>query len=53
MQTTSTWPADLLAVPFALIALVTVSIATGSRQPPIPLADESGQPLNRVERLGI
>jgi SSS family solute:Na+ symporter len=53
MQTTNTWPPDLLAVPFALVALVTVSIATGSRQPPIPLADDSGQQITGIERLGI
>ncbi len=51
LQMTDTWPADLLAVPFALVALIIVSLATGTSQPAIGLVDESGRPL--TDRLGI
>jgi len=46
-------PADLLAVPFAALALVVVSIATGERVPPNPLRGEDGQPLAFEKRLGV
>ena len=47
------WPPDLLAVPFALAALIIVSLATASSTPPVPLTDESGQTLTTAERLGL
>ncbi|MBT3344313.1 MAG: sodium:solute symporter family protein [Gemmatimonadetes bacterium] len=47
------WPADLLAVPFGLAALIIVSLATATSTPPVPLSDESGQVLTTAERLGI
>lgn len=47
------WPADLLAVPFGLAALVVVSLATGSTTPPIPLCDDAGRPIATADRLGI
>ncbi|HCV23885.1 MAG TPA: hypothetical protein DGN59_10535, partial [Candidatus Latescibacteria bacterium] len=53
LQITDTWPADLLAVPFALIALVVVSKATGSSHPPTPLVDHEGRPIRGRERFGI
>ncbi|MEC8992997.1 MAG: sodium:solute symporter family protein [Candidatus Latescibacterota bacterium] len=53
LQITDTWPADLLAVPFALIALVVVSKATGSSHPPAPLTDHEGRPIRGRERFGI
>ena len=53
LQITDTWPADLLAVPFALIALVVVSKATGSSHPPTPLTDHEGRPIRGRERFGI
>ncbi len=45
LRLTPTLPADLLAVPFALTALVVISLATGRTTPPKPLIDTSGQPL--------
>jgi len=53
LQITDTWPADLLAVPFALIALVVVSKATGSSHPPAALTDHEGRPIRGRERFGI
>ena len=53
LQIPDTWPADLLAVPFALIALVVVSKATGSSHPPTPLTDHEGRPIRGRERFGI
>ncbi|MBI94377.1 MAG: sodium:solute symporter [Gemmatimonadaceae bacterium] len=53
LQITDTWPADLLAVPFALIALVVASKATGSSHPPTPLTDHEGRPIRGRERFGI
>jgi SSS family transporter len=46
-------PADLLAVPVALICLVLVSLATSRTTPPRPLADASGRPLAFQDRLGL
>ncbi|MBT4496803.1 MAG: hypothetical protein HOC74_03735, partial [Gemmatimonadetes bacterium] len=45
-------PADLLAVPFAAVALVAVSLATGRRIPPASLVDERGEELPYRNRLG-
>ena len=52
LQTAPEVPADLLAVPFAIAALVGVSLATGRRQPATALADAAGHHLSRRERLG-
>lgn len=46
-------PADLMAVPVALIALVAVSLVTGGKTPPRPLSDTSGAPLHTGGRLGL
>jgi len=45
-------PADLLAVPLAAAALITVSLATGRSCPPLPLVDAAGRPISLVGRLG-
>lgn len=42
---TPDWPADLFAVPFAVAALLIVSLATGNASPPTPLRDAEGAPL--------
>ena len=46
-------PADLLAVPFAAVALVVVSLATTRKTPPLPLTDEQGESLDYKNRLGL
>ena len=46
-------PADLLAVPFAGLALVAVSLATKRTHEPHPLTNEAGAPLSYQNRLGI
>lgn len=46
------WPADLLAVPFAGLAFVVVSLASQSRVPPRPLRDDQGRVLAYKNRLG-
>jgi len=45
-------PADLLAVPFAAVALVAVSLATGRQIPPTALVDDRGEELPYRNRLG-
>ena len=45
-------PADLLAVPFAAVALVVVSLLTEKSHPPLPLTDEEGDQLPYENRLG-
>ena len=52
LQLTPDLPADLLAVPFALVALVAVSLATQAHTPPRPLVDHAGQVLPYSQRLG-
>ena len=47
------WPADLAAVPFALAALVGVSLATGASRPALPLRDEAGNEVPLTGRLGF
>ena len=46
-------PADLLAVPFAAVALVGVSLSTGRHSPPAPLQNEQGETLPLADRLGL
>ena len=46
-------PADLLAVPFAALALILVSLATRSKTPPTPLTDADGRKLAFGNRLGF
>ena len=46
-------PADLLAVPIALLFLVAVSLATGQSNPPLPLQDAAGDPIPFQDRLGV
>jgi len=45
-------PADLLAVPFAAVALVAVSLATNRQTPPATLVDDQGKELPYRNRLG-
>ena len=45
-------PGDLMAVPFAAIALVVISLLTGKTSPPEPLRDADGQTLEYNRRLG-
>ena len=45
-------PADLMAVPFAVLAFVTVSLFTQRRTPPKPLLDEKGDIVNFSRRVG-
>jgi len=45
-------PADLMAVPFAVLAFVTVSLFTQRRTPPKPLLDEKGDVVNFSRRVG-
>ncbi len=45
-------PGDLMAVPFAAIALVVISLLTGKISPPEPLRDADGQTLEYNRRLG-
>ncbi|MCE2432668.1 MAG: sodium:solute symporter family protein [Candidatus Latescibacteria bacterium] len=45
-------PADLLAVPIGLLALVIITKATTKTDPPLPLSDTSGTPLAYENRLG-
>ncbi|MDA0748713.1 MAG: sodium:solute symporter family protein [bacterium] len=52
LQIAPDWPADLLAVPVALVFLVAVSLFTGARTPAKPLTDTSGSPLPFQDRLG-
>ncbi len=52
MRVATAWPADLLAVPFALAALVSVSLATATTTPPRPLADADGREILLRERVG-
>ena len=52
MVTAPDMPADLLAVPFAAIALVLVSILTQKQSPARPLLDADGQELHYADRLG-
>ena len=53
LRATPSLPADLLAVPVALLCLVLVSLATGRATPPKPLANASGRPLAFQDRLGL
>ena len=46
-------PADLIAVPFALVALGIVSLVTSSSHPPKALQDLSGNALTYDNRLGL
>ena len=46
-------PADLAAVPFALAALILVSLTTSAQSPPQPLRDEDGTILPFSNRLGL
>ena len=46
-------PADLLAVPFAGLALVVFSLATGRTHQPRPLTNEAGASVTYQDRLGI
>ena len=46
-------PGDLVAVPFAALALVGVSLATGRAHPPQPLRDADGAEIPLTERLGL
>ena len=55
---TSLWvapalPGDLVAVPFAAMALVIVSLATGRGQPPRPLTDARGDRIPLTDRFGL
>lgn len=45
-------PPDLLAVPFALLALIIASLVTAKTHPPKPLQDAEGNPLTYTNRLG-
>jgi SSS family solute:Na+ symporter len=45
-------PRDLLAVPFAAIALVLVSYLSKDQSPPRPLIDAEGHQLDYTDRLG-
>ncbi|MDE0965991.1 MAG: hypothetical protein OSB73_22935, partial [Candidatus Latescibacteria bacterium] len=45
-------PSDLLAVPFAAIALVLVSYLSKDQSPPRPLLDAEGHQLDYTDRLG-
>lgn len=53
LWTTPDMPADLLAVPFAGVALGIVSVATATTHPPKPLQDASGNLLAYRDRIGI
>ena len=46
-------PGDLLAVPFAAVALVVVSLATAQRTPPRALVDADNRPLSLQNRFGV
>jgi SSS family transporter len=46
-------PADLVAVPFALVALCILSLVTARNHPPKPLQDLAGNPLVYENRLGL
>lgn len=46
-------PADLLAVPFAALALILVSLATRQRTPALPLTNQAGESLAYADRLGL
>ncbi len=46
-------PGDLIAVPFAAVALVVVSLATGRRTPPRPLTDAGGRAISLQNRIGL
>jgi len=52
-QLTPGLPADLLAVPIALLVLVVVSLATGLSNPPLPLRDATGNTIPFQDRLGV
>ncbi|HCL30877.1 MAG TPA: sodium:solute symporter [Candidatus Latescibacteria bacterium] len=52
MRVAPDWPADLLAVPFALVALIVVSLATGSTTPPRPLLDVDDEIIQTRQRVG-
>lgn len=52
MRVAPTWPADLLAVPFALVALAVVSLVTATATPPRPLTDAEGRELAVRDRVG-
>jgi len=45
-------PADLMAVPFAALVLISVSLLTGGQFPSRPLSDENGARLPYRNRLG-
>lgn len=45
-------PADLLAVPFAALSFVVVSLLTAKTSPARPLVDDQGRPLEFKRRLG-
>lgn len=45
-------PADLLAVPFAALSFVVVSLLTAKTSPARPLVDDQGRPLEYTRRLG-
>ena len=53
MKVFPSMPADLLAVPVGLFALIIVSLATAAQNPPRPLRDTVGNQLNFSNRLGI
>lgn len=46
------YPPDLIAAAIGLLALVTVTLITSERHPPLPLADIDGNRLAYRERLG-
>ncbi len=46
-------PADLMAVPFATLALILVSLTTRCKAPPTPLTDTDGKELTYSKRLGL
>ena len=52
LVTSPNLPADLLAVPFAALAFVTVSLLTRRSAPPKPLRDAQGKLVNFSNRVG-
>lgn len=53
MKVFPSMPADLLAVPVGILALIIVSLATTEQNAPRPLRDTIGNHLNFRNRLGI
>lgn len=51
MQCLTGLPADLLAVPVAIVTFIAVSLL--SRQPPRPLQTEAGDPIKLDDRIGL